>query len=154
MQLIIICLLIRPLRMLDFLGGTKQFITRHEEIDSLPIEFHNITCNSTIDIGICNLNRGSSSAVDDGHKSSIIKKRKANDDVLLQSSSSTTEPVTVIDVDADDLSCTFISDCSPFLPLKFDFLHGRIESSTSVINGKQQVTQKVVLLSNKAGFKE
>ena len=65
-------------------------IKRHEEIDSLPIEFHNITCNSTIDIGICNLNRGSSSAVDDGHKLSIIKKRKANDDVLLQSSSSTT----------------------------------------------------------------
>ena len=142
--------------MLDFLGGTKQFITRQEEIDSLPIEFHNITCNATIDIGICNLNRGSSSAADEERNTSIIKKRKKANDALLQSSSSSTlEPATVIDVDDDDdQSCTFISDCSPYLPLKFDFLHGRVESSVSVINGKQQVSQKVVLSTNKAVFKE
>ena len=102
-------------------------------------------------MGIYNLNRGSSAA-DVERKTSIIKKRKANV-ALFQSS---TEPVTtVIDVDDADQSCTFIStDCSPYLPLKFDFLHGRIESSTSVINGKQQVSQKVVLSTNKAGFKE
>jgi hypothetical protein len=144
-----------PLRMLDFLGGTKQFITRSEEIETLPIEFQNISCNAIIDIGICNLNRGSSAA-DDERKTSIIKKRKANV-ALFQSSTTTTEPfTTVIDVDADDdQSCTFIStDCSPYLPLKFDFLHGRIESSTCVINGKQLVSQKVVLSTNKAGFKE
>ena len=51
-----------PLSMLDFLGGNKQFITRSEEIESLPIEFQNISCNAIIDIGICNLNRGSSAA--------------------------------------------------------------------------------------------
>ena len=28
-----------PLRMLDFLGGTKQFITRQEEIDFLPVVY-------------------------------------------------------------------------------------------------------------------
>jgi len=47
-----------PLRMLDFLGGSKQFCTRSNEMDSLPIEFLNISCNATIDIGICNLNTG------------------------------------------------------------------------------------------------
>jgi hypothetical protein len=93
-----------PLRMLDFLGGTKQFITRQEEIDFLPVEFHNITCNAIIDIGICNLNRGSSSsAVDEERNTSIIKKRrKANDALFQLSTSSTLEPVTVIDVDDDE----------------------------------------------------
>ena len=88
-----------PLKMLDFLGGTKQFITRQEEIDFLPVDFHNITCNATINIGICNLNIGSSSAADEERNTSIIKKRrKANDALFQLSSSSTLEPVTVIDV--------------------------------------------------------
>ena len=132
-----------PLKMLGFLGGSKQFCTRSNEMDSLPIEFLNISCTATIDIGICNLNTGVDERIANN------KKRKANQ--LSSASLSTSRQESTIDMRGednatdygDDESCTFISPSSinkqtfsfkfdkAFIPLMFDLNNGRIENSNS-----------------------
>ncbi len=98
------------MRMLDYLGGSKEFCTRDEEIQCLPIEFQNITCAKTIDVGICNLNMISSST------GSMNKNRKATSSVLSSStslprcSSSISNKVERMAIDVeDDSSVVFVS---------------------------------------------
>ena len=161
------------MRMLDYLGASKEFCTRSEEIQSLPVEFQNITCNKTIDIGICNLNTGSSLTT--------TKKRKlSGGDSIGGSSLITTnhhkQQQDVIEVDDDStVECIFESSSVPLfktsynktdIPLRFDLCHGRIESSTSFIasalpksaasgcTSSSKICQIVVLYDNDAVFKE
>ena len=160
------------MRMLDYLGGSKEFCTRDEEIQCLPIEFQNITCAKTIDVGICNLNMISSST-------GMNKKRKATSSVLSSStslprcSSSISNKVEGMAIEVeDDSSVVFVSVKPAFktsylkahIPLKFDLLHGRIESSLSSTilssgssfssSSSSKLCQRVVLYKNHADFQE
>jgi len=160
------------MRMLDYLGGSKEFCTRDEEIQCLPIEFQNITCAKTIDVGICNLNMISSSM-------GIINKKRKASSVLLSSSTSLPRCSSSISnkeeglaVEVEDDSVVFVSVKPAFktsylkahIPLKFDLLHGRIESSSSSTiltsgssfssSSSSKICQKVVLYKNHADFQE
>ena len=158
------------MRMLDYLGGSKEFCTRDEEIQCPPIEFQNITCAKTIDIGICNLNMISSST-------GINQKRKATSVLssstsLPRCSSSISNKVEGMAIEVEDDSVEFVSVKPAFktsylkahIPLKFDLLHGRIESSSSSTiltsgssfssSSSSKLCQKVVLYKNHADFQE
>jgi len=156
------------IRMLDYLGGTKEFCTRSEEIQELPSEFIEIIGNKTIDIGVCNLNTGAAASI----------KRKFSDPSSFSSSKTIAfEPTHVITLkdSCEDDSCMFVSDSMlktkpsfqfkydrACIPLKFDFGHGKSEGNTSSsttsisssTNSSSRFSQRVVLYEANADFKE
>ena len=160
--------------MLDYLGASKEFCTRSEEIQSLPVEFQNITCNKTIDIGICNLKTGSSLTT--------TKKRKlSGGDSIGGSSLITTnhhkQQQDVIEVDDDStVECIFESSSVPLfrrVTIKLIFHCDLIfamagsnlqlvsllasalpKSAASGCTSSSKICQIVVLYDNDAVFKE
>ena len=115
-----------PLRLLSFLGKTKEYLMRDEDLKTLPFDFQNLTTDIAIELAVLNTTK-------------VAEKRKLDH--------SDCDIPSTIDLlgDAEDDEVVLVKYDKVNLPLRFEFNNGR-----RIID--QAKNQQIVLTASSAKF--